>query len=94
MLIGQPSSKHFGNWKPDIKVVSLTANDAIHFDGTFDSLKSPNRVTIYRAQITPEETQVPLLLELQRDLVNTNKLFIVIQGAEVYERKEMHITLK
>jgi mannose-6-phosphate isomerase-like protein (cupin superfamily) len=92
LLVGQNSP--VTNWKPDIRVVSLAQDDTINFDGTFDSLRSPTRITLYRAQVTPEETLVPLLLELQRDLEITNKLFIVVQGEMQFERKEMHITIK
>ena len=92
LLVGQNSP--LSTWKPDIRVVSLGQDDVLNFDGTFDSLRSPTRVTLYRAQITPEETLVPLLLELQRDLEVTNKLFIVVQGELQFERKEMHITIK
>jgi hypothetical protein len=35
--------------KPDVRVMPLALDDAIHFDGTFESIGSPNRVTIYRA---------------------------------------------
>lgn len=57
---------------------------------------SPNRVTIFRAQIAPETQAgpLPLLLELQRDYVVTNKLFIVIRGTQEFEIKEFNITLK
>ena len=82
--------------KPDVRVMPLALDDAIHFDGTFESIGSPNRVTIYRAQIAPETKAgpLPLLLELQRDHVIANKLFIVIRGTQDFERKEFNITLK
>jgi hypothetical protein len=81
--------------KPDVRVAPLALDDAINFDGTFDSISSPNRVTIYRAQIAPDTPAgpLPLLLELQRDYVVTNKLFIVIRGMQDY-KKEFNITLK
>ena len=93
LLLGQTSPRD-KKWKPDVRVVSLTQDESILFNHTFDSMRSPTRVTIYRANITPEENKVPLLLEIQRDLQITNKLFIIVQGAMEFERKEMNITLK
>jgi len=37
-----------------------------------------DRLTIYRSKVTIEETSIPLLLELQRDMKVTNKLFIIL----------------
>ena len=79
LLLGQPSPRD-KKWKPDVKVVSLGNDESIVYNQTFESLRSPTRITLYRANITPEETKIPLLLEIQRDLQILNKIFIVIQG--------------
>lgn len=53
-------------------------------------------MTIYRARVTPEETRIPVILELQRDMKVTNRLFIVLHDADdsIGEKRELFITLK
>ena len=51
-------------------------------------------MTLYRAYIVPDKTQ-PILLELQRDLKVTNKLFLVLRDDEgLGQKRELNITLK
>ena len=80
--------------KPNIKVQPLEQDEGILYMGTFESSKKNSRITLYRARITPDETQVPMELELQRDINIQNKLFIVLRGIEEYQIKELNITLK
>lgn len=73
----------------------LELEEGIKFNGTFDSMKRKvQRVTIYRAMVTPEECHQRMLLELQRDKILTNKLFVVVQGEQDFEMKELNITVK
>ena len=45
--------------------------------------------------VTDLKNQVPMLLELQRDLKVTNKLFLVLHDEEgLGPKREMYITLK
>lgn len=79
-LLGQSTTD--GIKKPNFRVEALTLDEGIKYAGTFDSQKRNTRVTIYSARITPDETNVPLQLQLQRDINQPNKLFIVIRGEE------------
>lgn len=47
-----------------IKVVSLAKDDGVSNDGMIESQKSLNRITIYRAKVTPEETGLTVNLNL------------------------------
>ena len=80
-LLGQSTAVDGG--RPNIRVESLDLDDSIVYKGTFESQKRRNnRITLYSARITPDETNVPLQLQLQRDVKITNKLFIVVRGEE------------
>ncbi len=54
-----------------------------------------NRLTIYRARIISHQLPVPTILELQRDMKVTNKLFLTLQEEDgMGIKRELHITLK
>ena len=62
-LLGQSTAVDGG--RPNIKVESLDQDEGIVYKGTFDSQKRRNtRITLYSARITPDETNVPLQLQL------------------------------
>lgn len=56
----------------------LSQDDGIRYKGTFDSLSRQNRVTLFQALIKPDEFEFPRMVELQRDKVHVNRVFIVI----------------
>ena len=79
---------------PNMKVTPLDRDESITYKGTFDSSKKKTRICLYSAQITPDDSPVPMNLELQRDVDIQNKLFIVLKGEEDFQTKELYITLK
>ena len=66
--------------KPDVIVDQLTHDEGIKFNGTFESMKRNQRVKIFESVITPDEQNQNLLIELQRDKIHVNRLYIVIQN--------------
>jgi hypothetical protein len=51
-------------------------------------------VAIYRAYLTIDESQPPIVCELQRDTLDSARLFVVIPGSLFVEKKEMNISIK
>jgi len=80
--------------RPSIKVVSMAIDENVQ--SSHEVYKRPNRLTIYRARVTSEEMRIPIILELQRDMKVTNRLFIVSREADdnTGEKRELFITLK
>lgn len=90
---GFVEEKNWNQRREDFKVVSLSSDESINYDGTIESMKKQNRIVIFRAKVTPVETGVTVHLELQRDLSITNKLFIMLTDPNSVKR-ELYITLK
>jgi hypothetical protein len=56
----------------------LHHDEGIRYDGTIESMKRSERVTIYESSITPDESDDLFNVYLQRDRVYVNRLFILI----------------
>ena len=79
----------------------MTHDENIQYKGIFDSQKRLDRLTIYRAKVFTEEMSIPVLLELQRDMKVTNRLFIMLHEFDdpfgedtIGSKRELFITLK
>jgi predicted lipoprotein len=75
-------------------VDALHQDSGIKYTGTFESVKRDTRVTLYRAKVSPDGGK-RLLLEVQKDKIKDNSIFIAVQNPTVQvDFKEFEITVK